>query len=254
MGDVRHILGLGEKSASGVSEGFRHDPAVWPAFPWVPQPMEVSLLSFPSCRISRTEHTLPLELSCSRSSTFNTNQLKLTGRFHCCISDLAGKGPELERQGCHVLSHCSDTVEGRESPESRGCRALLCADDLSMLHPAPPTTAFQQCQLQNPSNWECSCLVISARPWLYYCPPGKSDLAPYLHKLQPLKHKENQVHFPLPCTLFRGLSEVLDFPFPCVPPLRVHVYLRFKFMSSFLSLSIHSSDLVCSLSFCIQLV
>lgn len=50
MGDVRHVLGLGEKSActSGLSQGLGQDPAVWPAFPWVPQPMEVPLLSVPS--------------------------------------------------------------------------------------------------------------------------------------------------------------------------------------------------------------
>lgn len=121
--------------------------------------------------ISRTKHTLPLELSRSQSGIFNSNQLKLTGEFHCRISDLAagtfrvsipaGRGPELERQGCHVLSHCSDIQEGheRESLESRGCRGLLCADALSTLDPAPSTASFQQCQLQNPSNWECSWVV-----------------------------------------------------------------------------------------------
>lgn len=170
MGDVRHILGSGEKSASasGVSQGLRHDLAVWPAFPWVPQPMGVPLLSLSSCRISRTEYTLTLELSCSLSGTSNPNQLKLTGRFQCCISDLAGRGPELGRQGCHILSHCSDTWEGCESPESRGCRALLCVDESSTLHPAPPTAVFSSVSYRTIKlgmllgrPWLCSVLLVS---------------------------------------------------------------------------------------------
>lgn len=146
---------------------------MWSAFPWVPQPMEVPLPSFPSCMISRTKHTLPLELSCSQSGLFNTNQLKLTGRFHCClgsrhtrISIPAGRPPELEWQGCHILSHCSDIREGCEcaSLESWGCHGLLCADDLSTLDPAPPTASLQQPQLQNHQTGNApGCLTLAGR-------------------------------------------------------------------------------------------
>lgn len=130
--------------------------------------MEVPLLSFPSCSISRTKHTLTPELSCSQSGTSNTNQLKLTGTFHCCISDLAGRGPELGRQGCHILSHCSDTWEGCESLESRGCCALLYVDKSSTLHPAPPTAAFSSVSYRTIKlgmllgrPWLCSVLLVS---------------------------------------------------------------------------------------------